>query len=145
VHLRTRKNRPYGAPQALIFLDELLAAAPDVAVQIAHLAGGGGGYSDAATDEVLGVFEGAFRRQDPRVKHLYFDIAGVAGGGNSAERAPIIVRHIRAIGVNRILYGSDGGDPTDPPPKAQLEAFRQLPLGAAELHAVESNIAPYLR
>jgi predicted TIM-barrel fold metal-dependent hydrolase len=145
VHLRTRKSRPYGAPQALVFLDELLAAAPDVAVQIAHLAGGGGGYSDAAADEVLGVFEGAFSRQDPRVKHLYFDIAGVAGGGNSAERAPIIVRHIRAIGVTRILYGSDGGDPTDPPPKTQLEAFRKLPLGAAEFRAIESNTAPYLR
>jgi hypothetical protein len=34
-------QRPYGAKQARTFLNEVLSAAPDVPVQIAHLAGGG--------------------------------------------------------------------------------------------------------
>src|ERR1044072_4021759 len=41
VHMRTRRANPYGMAQALVFLDELLPAAPDVPVQIAHLCGGG--------------------------------------------------------------------------------------------------------
>jgi predicted TIM-barrel fold metal-dependent hydrolase len=147
VHLRSSEtqHRPYGAGQARVFLDELLAAAPDVPVQIAHLAGGGGGFADAAADEALGVFIAALASHDPRVQHLYFDLAGVAGGGNSLSRATLIAQHIRAIGVARVLYGSDGGDPTDPPPKVQLQAYRQLPLSAAEFRAIDANVAPYLK
>jgi hypothetical protein len=44
VHMHTSidNQRKYGAEQASVFLNELLAAAPDVPVQIAHLAGSGG-------------------------------------------------------------------------------------------------------
>ena len=34
---------------------------------------------------------------------------------------------------------------SDPPPKAQLEAFRKLPLTAEEFRAIDANVAPYLR
>jgi hypothetical protein len=47
--------------------------------------------------------------------------------------------------VHRILYGSDGGDPTDPPPKVTLQAFRSLPLTRKEFAAIEKNVAPWLR
>ena len=47
--------------------------------------------------------------------------------------------------MQRILYGSDGGDPTDPPPKAAFEAFRKLPLTEPEFRAIEGNVAPYLK
>ena len=41
VHLRASEtqNLPYGREEARIFLDELLPAAPDVTVQVAHLGG----------------------------------------------------------------------------------------------------------
>jgi predicted TIM-barrel fold metal-dependent hydrolase len=87
VHMRasvTRK-RPYGAAQARIFLNEILPAAPDVPVQIAHLAGAGG-YDDPSVDEALAVFVDAIARQDPRMAHVYFDVSGVAGYGNGLRR-----------------------------------------------------------
>ena len=48
VHLRANisKKRPYGAVQARAFLELLLPAAPDVEVQVAHMAGTGPGYDD---------------------------------------------------------------------------------------------------
>ena len=44
VHMRpsVTRNRPYGANVARIFLNEVVSAAPDVPIQIAHLAGAGG-------------------------------------------------------------------------------------------------------
>jgi uncharacterized protein len=146
IHLRPSESRgrPYGASQARVFIDELLSAAPDVVVQVAHLAGGGGGALEPAADEALAVFADAFAQDDPRVRNLYLDVAGVTGGADSAAHAPVIALRLRAIGVKHLLYGSDGGDLTDPAPKAALASFRKLPLTAAELRAIEGNVAPYL-
>jgi predicted TIM-barrel fold metal-dependent hydrolase len=141
VHLRTQRPNPYGAAQALAFLDEVLTAAPDVPVQIAHLAGGGG-YGDAAMDAALDVFMAAIGRQDPRVKNLWFDIALIAG---NESQGPRIAERLRALGLARILYGSDGGDPTDPPAKEMLAIWRKLPLTPEEFRAIEANTAPYLK
>src|SRR5712691_8365324 len=51
VHMRSSvtKQRPYGAAQAHVFIEQVLPAAPDVPVQIAHLAGAGG-YDDPLVD-----------------------------------------------------------------------------------------------
>jgi predicted TIM-barrel fold metal-dependent hydrolase len=131
--------------RARIFLDELLPAAPDVVVQIAHLGGGGGGAFEPAAEQSLDVFASAFARKDPRVSRLYFDVAGITGGAEAATRAARIAQLLRLIGTKHLLYGSDGGDPTDPPPKDALAAFRKLPLMPVELRAIEGNVAPYLR
>jgi predicted TIM-barrel fold metal-dependent hydrolase len=139
VHLRPGGGRVYGAAQARVVIDELLAAAPDVRVQIAHLAGGGGGSLDAGAEEVLGVFEAAFARQDPRVNKLYFDLSGAMGGEGWPVRAPVIARHIRALGIAHVVYGSDGGDPADPPAKAAVAAYRLLPLSKAEFSVIDGN------
>jgi hypothetical protein len=40
-HANIDHHRPYGAKEARVFLEQLLPEAPDVTVQIAHLAGGG--------------------------------------------------------------------------------------------------------
>jgi predicted TIM-barrel fold metal-dependent hydrolase len=146
VHLRPAESRgrPFGAAQARVFIDELLAAAPDVVVQVAHLAGGGGGALEPAAEQALAVFVQAFMARDPRVRQLYLDVAGITGGADSAARAPRIALHLRGIGAAHLLYGSDGGDPTDPPALAALDAFRRLPLAPAELRAIEGNVAPYL-
>lgn len=144
IHLRTGRGYPYGAAQALTFIDELLPVVPDVSVQIAHFAGGGNN-NDAAADQVLLAFEAAIVRNDPRVKNLYFDTALIAPPGLSPERALFVAQRIRTLGLKRILYGSDGGDPTDPPAKEQLAAFRKLPLTDAEFRAIFSNVAPWLK
>ena len=127
-----------------MFLDELLAAAPDVAVQIAHFCGGGA-PDDLAADQALAVFTGAIARQDPRVRNLYFDLALVLDAAMDPARKAVIAQRIREIGVGRILYGTDGGDPTDPPPKTQVQALHSLPLTPAEIRTIEGNVAPYLR
>ena len=144
VHMRTRRARPYGATQAETFITRLLQMAPDVPVQIAHFTGGGNA-NDTAADEALRLFIPAIKRGDPRVKNLYFDLALVVPPDTPPERREWVAQRIRDIGVEHILYGSDGGDPTDPPPKVTLQAFHSLPLTKKEFAAIEKNVAPYLR
>lgn len=145
VHLRTSvtRKRPYGARYARIFIDDVASAAPDVPIQIAHLAGAGG-YDDPLVDEALGVFAEAATLRDPRLSRFYFDVSGVAGLGNWKQRVDLIAARLRQLGVERILYGSDGAVSENSPQKA-LAAFRQLPLTAAEFRTIESNVAPYMR
>ena len=78
------------------------------------------------------------------MNRLYFDVSGITGGADAAARAGKIAQLLRLIGTKHLLYGSDGGDPTDPPPKDALAAFRTLPLMPVELRAIEGNVAPYL-
>jgi len=95
-------HRPYGAKEARIFLEQVLPEAPDVTVQIAHLAGGGG-YDDPAIDDALSVFVEAIQRTDPRMKNVYFDACGIALPGMWEDKAGLIVKRIRQIGIHRVL------------------------------------------
>ena len=144
VHLRASvtKQRPYGTRQAQAFLDKVLPAAPDVVVQIAHLAGAGS--YDEPTDAALGVFADAFAHGDPRVARLYVDVSGVAGLGDWRPYAERIAGRLRQIGLSRILYGSDGAGDAESAPSRRLDAFWQLPLTASEFRTIAGNIAPYL-
>ena len=142
MHANIDHHRPYGAKEARIFLEQLLPEAPDVTVQIAHLAGGGG-YDEPAVDEALSVFVEAIERKDPRMKNVYFDACGIAIPGMWEDKAGLIVKRIRQIGTNRVLYGSDAATP-DNLPKDALERWHKLPLTEDEFRAVENNVAPYL-
>jgi predicted TIM-barrel fold metal-dependent hydrolase len=145
IHMRSSvsRRRPYGKEQAQAFLDNLVSAAPDVTVQIAHMAGGGS-YDEPSVDEALGVFIAAIRSGDARMKNVYFDASGVAGVGRWAEKRDLIATRIREIGVGRVLYGSDGAT-AQLNPTVMLAAFHSLPLSDAEFRAIEGNIAPYMR
>jgi predicted TIM-barrel fold metal-dependent hydrolase len=144
IHLRTARDYAFGAAQARIVIEEMLPVAPDVPVQIAHFAGGGN-LPDVPADLALLAFESAIVARDPRVKNLYFDTALVAPANLPPERAEFVAQRIRVLGLQRILYGSDGGDPTDPPAQEQLAAFRKLPLTEAEFRAIFGNVAPWLK
>jgi hypothetical protein len=66
-----------------------------------------------------------FGNSDVRLTRVYFDASGVAGLGQWTEKAPLIARRIRELGVHRVLYGSDGT--TDLlRPRDAMSAFRQL-------------------
>jgi predicted TIM-barrel fold metal-dependent hydrolase len=145
VHMRSSvtRKRPYGAAQATVFLKELISSAPDVPIQIAHLAGAGG-YDDPLVDEALGVFVDAIARKDPTMARVYFDVSGVTLE-NWKEKAPQIAKRIRELGLARILYGSDGAAGGNLEPREAWATFRQLPLTEAEFQAIASNVAPYLR
>jgi uncharacterized protein len=147
VHLRASisKKRPYGPVQARAFLEQLLPAAPDVTVQVAHLAGTGPGYDDPPADSVMGVLAHAVETGDPRTRRLLFDIATVVDRGISAANAARVVKRIRQVGVERILYGSDAAAGDNLRPRESWAAFRRLPLTEGEFRTIARNVAPYLR
>jgi predicted TIM-barrel fold metal-dependent hydrolase len=143
MHPSVTMKRPYGARQARVVLEELLPAAAGVTVQIAHLCGAGS--YDPGSDAALGVFALAAARRDRRLRNVYFDISGVAGIGDWRGYGPTIVKRLRAVGLARVLYGSDGAPDENSTPAKLLAAFHELPLEEAELRMIERNVAPYLR
>jgi uncharacterized protein len=139
VHLQTQTD--YGAREAKIFLEEVLPEAPDVVVQIAHMAGSGPGWND----EALRVYADAVAKGDPRTKNLYFDLATVAEG-QSYGRLSLLAERIREIGVQRILFGSDAAFGERPTPRQQWAMFQgYTPVSQAEISAIANNVAPYLK
>jgi predicted TIM-barrel fold metal-dependent hydrolase len=131
IHVRSSDH--YGREDAEVFLRQIVAAAPDVTVQIAHLWGG-----ETFSPSALKVYADAVANGDPVARNVYFDISGFGFNGKP-EDVPSIVAAIRRIGLKRILYASDG------PPKASLEAFLKLPLTEEEFRTIAGNVAPYLR
>lgn len=143
MHPSVDNRRKYGAAEARVFLNELLSAAPDVPVQIAHLAGSGG--YDATTDSALTVFADGIARHDPRMKNVWFDASVVVRPGMSADQLQRIARRIRQVGVERVLYGSDAATNPAAFPKAGWAAFRRLPLTEAEFRVIADNVAPHMQ
>ena len=145
VHMRTSidNKRKYGAEQARVFLDKILPGAPDVPVQIAHLAGAGG--YDATIDSALSVFTEAIAKKDPRLRNVWFDATVIARPGNSQDQRTLIATRIRQIGTGRVLYGSDAAISPASYPKTGWAEFRKLPLTEAEFREIASNVTPYMR
>jgi predicted TIM-barrel fold metal-dependent hydrolase len=148
VHVWTgdqRIGKPYGRAEAQLFLKDVLPVAPDIPIQIAHLAGAGPGL-DPGSKEALAVFADAVSAADPRTRNLYFDVTTNVTVQTSAEEAAFIAASLRQIGLQRILYGSDlaiGGNPTA---RQSWAAFRgMLPLTEAEFRTIADNVAPYMR
>jgi uncharacterized protein len=145
VHLRASisRKRPYGAAQARIFLEQLLPLAADVPVQIAHLAGTGPGYDDPPADSAMAVLADAVVRGNRYARRLWFDVAGVVDTGISPVNAALVARRIRQVGVERILYGSDGAVGENLRPRQSWAAFRGLSLTDDEIARIADNVAPY--
>ena len=146
VHTRASfsKKHPYGPEQARAFL-ELLSFAPDIPVQIAHLASSGPGFNDPPAYTVLEVLADAIAKKDPRTRNLWFDVASNAHPGNRAETAERIIKYIRQIGVKRILYGTDGAAGNNLLPHEHWEALRAMKLTEKEIKTIAKNRAPYMR
>lgn len=145
-HMRTSISAkiPYGAREARIFLEEIVPAAPDVVIQVAHLAGAGG-YEDPLVDEAAAVFAHAIEQRDRRTKNLYFDVTTVALPTASDDRLALLARRLRQLGLHRILYGSDASVGSNLPPREGWAAFRRLPLTEAEFQTIAGNVPPYMR
>lgn len=133
--------KAYGRRDAEIFLTEVLPKAPDVVVQVMHMAGGGPGW----TDEALEVLANAVQAKDPRTEKLYFDVATVADLQTPAQ-LNLLAKRIRQIGPRRVLYGSDGAFGGRNSPNQEWGTFRgMVPLTDEEFAIVRDNAAPYLR
>lgn len=143
--VHSRGRGAYGREHAEVLLKELLPAAPDVVVQIAHLWGG-----NQFSPEALAVFADAVSSGDPRAKNLYFDLTEVElVAGHSEESIRTIAKRIRQIGLGRILYGSDAtsaqGTIGHLQPALRWSRLRaRLPLTNEEMQTIASNVAPYL-
>jgi predicted TIM-barrel fold metal-dependent hydrolase len=146
MHASFSLRLPYGRREAEVFLNELLPEAPDVPVQIAHLAGGGS-YDDTAADEALQVFIDAVGRHDPRMKHVYFDLSGAVGFDLNmpVDKAKAVAGRVRKLGIGRVLFGTDTSTPENFTPRQAWIALHQLPLTDAEFRTIAHNIAPYMR
>ena len=140
VHVRASPES--GREHAEIVLTQLLPAAPDVPVQIAHL-WGGAEFSEGA----LSAYADAVAAHLPATRNLYFDVAELAlvikNDKGSLKRS---AEQIRRIGIDRILYGSDGPEFGNVQPREAWAAFRKaMPLTNDEFAAIANNVAPYLR
>ena len=150
VHLRANigKKRPYGEKQARVFLEQVLPAAPDVVVQVAHLGGTGPGFDDPPAREVLAVLAGAVEQGAPQTRNLWFDVASIADRGlapDAADAAALMAQRIRQIGVERVLYGTDSAQGDNLRPREAWAAFRRLPLAEGEFAQIARNVPPYFR
>lgn len=138
--VHVRNGNSYGAKEARVFLEQLLTAAPDIPVQIAHLWGGSGFSADA-----LAVYAEAVAARRPATRRLYFDVSDAALVAVTPELAQQVADRIRQIGLDRILYGSDAAYGTHPDPRGSWAAFRNgIPLSPAEFEKIAHNVAPYL-
>ena len=89
-------NIPYGREDATIFLEQVLPAAPDVVVQLAHLAGAGPGYP-ASADAAMQVYAEAIVNNDTRTRNVYFDITTAVTTDTTADNAALIASRIRQM------------------------------------------------
>jgi predicted TIM-barrel fold metal-dependent hydrolase len=130
-----------GAEHATAFLNRILPAAPDVVVQIAHLAGGG-----RTTDTAFEVFADAIAAGDPRTRNLYFDVATAVVPGLFREQVDLLAKRFRQVGMDRILYGSDAAMGSNLVAREGWKAFRGLlPVSDREIIDIADNVAPYMR
>jgi predicted TIM-barrel fold metal-dependent hydrolase len=143
VHLEPGKF--YGPEEVEIFLNRIASVAPDITIQIAHLAGNGPGIT---SPEALAAFAEARAANDPRTKNLYFDFAGLVYKNMSAKEAELMVTRMRQIGLEHVLYASDsspGIGPNAPTAEHWTHTRQKLPLTDDELKTIAGNIAPYIR
>lgn len=139
IHLGSRGG--FGRGEVRTFLAEVMSAAPDIPVQIAHMSSG------FQFPDALAEFADARARNDPRTQNLYFDLSA----GRFKDLDPSVGRFmadaIRKIGLEHVLYASDEqpGDQHMPTNVNWREVGEALPLTAEEFKAIADNVAPYMR
>jgi predicted TIM-barrel fold metal-dependent hydrolase len=139
VHSQTRGV--WGTAAARTFTQKVLPHAQHVPVTIAHLWGGGPFNAQA-----LAVLVDFARSGAPGSQRLSFDVAEaalVANGDRKIDQQ--IADAIRAIGVQRIHYGSDAIGPNTLDPTDATAQFRKdIPLTPEEFDAITRNRPAYL-
>lgn len=123
VHMRARGGVPYGAPDAVNFLNDQLPAAPNIVVQVAHFGGAGPGYPDYV-DAAMALLAEAVARGDSRARNLYFDVTTIATADTTSENGALIARRVRQVGAARVLFGSDAPVGSNPRPMESWEIFK---------------------
>jgi predicted TIM-barrel fold metal-dependent hydrolase len=148
VHVWTGDDKvanPYDARDAQTFIEQLLPAAPDVVVQVAHL-GGSGPRLDPGTEAAMVVLSEAAAGSHPALRNVYFDIATSVVPQSSDDAARFMTARIRQIGVQRIVYGSDAAIGGNPRPAESWRAhLDKLGLTPDEIEKIRNNVVPFLK
>ncbi|HYG12020.1 MAG TPA: amidohydrolase family protein [Pyrinomonadaceae bacterium] len=141
IHLWTTGK--YGREHSEAFLNQVLPAAPNIPIQIAHMAASGPNYH---SDDAFEVYANAAANSDPRMKNVFVDVASMVTRNTRPETLELVARRLRQFGLQRVLFASDRvpGFSNDSP-KDAWEAFRRLPLTEKEFRTVAENVAPYMR
>lgn len=148
IHLRS-DDPDYGAEDAQIFIDEILAPHPDLKVQLAHL-GSNGGF-DEVTEEVFDTFIQAFEANPGlRKERLFFDLSFVIlmndqvmpdgtiwRKASTTEECARLAEKLRRWGINNIFWGSDFM--MAEPLEYATFCRRMLPLSADEYNVIMNN------
>ena len=143
-HMRARGGTNYGAEDANIFLDKVVPSAPDIEIVVAHLGSSGPGYSPQH-DEVMAVFGAAVERNDPRIRHIYFDVSSNVTDESTPADAAQIAKRLRQVGLGRVLYGSDLSAPGGSIRRA-WEIFKtKIPLTPDEMQQIVNNRPRFAR
>lgn len=133
VHVSGREG--YGAEDTGYMLD-LAASAPDIPIQIAHLAGGGPGLDAPAAFD---AYVEAAQRGDPRMRNVYLEVSSVVVAGTPAPDLAHIAERLRALGMQRVIFGSDRSGTKNEAPGVAWASFRRLPLTEQEFAMVAGN------
>lgn len=104
IHMRTRAA-DYGGQDVRVFLKDVLPAAGQQPVVLAHAAGWGG--IDAVTLDALGAFADAIQADPKLGQTLRFDLAQVMTDKTSPDDRAKLAALIRRIGPDRFLAASD--------------------------------------
>lgn len=155
IHLFTR-NPDYGEKDAAIFVNDILADAPNLTVQLAHL--GGAGAFNETTSEVIDYFEKASTEKPNLIdKDLFFDLSAtvlnpeVAMARGDTTRAEEIRMNNKAVAQklvtlnsNRLLFGTDW-IAVSRRPDDYSALFKSLPIQPSLLKEIFKNEAPYFK
>lgn len=143
IHLWTSAGNNYGRAHAEAFLNQVLPVAPNIPIQIAHMAATGPGYS---SDDAFEVYANAAERGDPRMKNVYVDVASDVIRNTPPETLELVAKRLRQFGLRHVLFASDRSPGFgNESPKDAWESFRLLPLTEKEFRTVAENVAPYMR
>jgi predicted TIM-barrel fold metal-dependent hydrolase len=87
-----------------MFLNQIVSAAPDMPIQIAHMAAASLEYH---LDDALEVYANAAVANNPLMKNLYFDVGSIVTKDTSHIGLELVARRLRQLGIRRILFASD--------------------------------------
>jgi predicted TIM-barrel fold metal-dependent hydrolase len=137
IHLRS--GWEFGAAETEVFIRDILPAARDSTVQIAHAGGWSG--TDRVMLEDLGTFGAHIARDDPATRHVLFDLSGVVTEATTPEEAAALVALMRRTGITRFVMGSDYDFAT---PRVTDKLSREkLPLSDEEWRTLAQSCAPW--
>jgi uncharacterized protein len=129
----------FGAADAELFIRDVLPAAGESWVQIAH-AGGGLPQQGGNNLGVLRTFADHIVHDDPATRHALFDVSYVPAPDDTPQAAAAVAQQMRRIGIKRFLFGSDFNVLT---PLEEIKNLRKLGLTKEEWQTLRENCAPW--